>query len=70
MARATAVLEAGLDQLRATGVAHKNPADTYVVDVARQVASARALDGLSRQLLVIASTRPNEWDTDVTPLER
>jgi hypothetical protein len=66
--RATAVLKAGLDQMSATGVAHKNPSDPNVIDVGHEVAAARALLDLSRQVLDIATTRITGWDDDAAPL--
>jgi hypothetical protein len=66
--RATAVLKAGLDQMSATGEAHKNPSDPNVVDVGHEVAAARALVDLARQLLALATTRITEWDDNAAPL--
>jgi hypothetical protein len=66
--RATAVLKAGLDTVTATGAAHKNPADPYVVDVGHDVAAARALLALAHQLLDVATTRITEWDDNATAL--
>jgi hypothetical protein len=65
---ATAVLKAGLDEIAATGEAHKNPADPNVVDVGHEVAAARALLALAHQLLDVATTRITEWDDNATPL--
>ena len=65
---ATAVLNAGLDQLSATGEARKNPSDPYVVDVGHEVAAARALAELSRQLLDVATSRITEWDDNAERL--
>ncbi len=49
--------------------ASTHASDPDVVDVAHQIATARALAGLSRQLLVIASTGTSEWDPDALPLD-
>ena len=65
---ATAVMNAGLDQLSVTGEARKNPCDPYVVDVGHEIAAARALAELARQLLDVATSRITEWDDNAERL--
>ena len=60
---ADAVLTAGLDHLRGHGQARKNPSDPDVPVIGVELAAARALDDLARQLADLAAERSAASDT-------